>query len=137
VRHQRRERTGGVAVSRQGWYEGERTAAVGAGDGPGELGGAARPDGRPDVRVHPRARRDEGGVRDGGPGLTPGQQDGLWDRFRRVHDATAETAARDAGGGLGLGLYISRMLIERHGGKVGVESSPGAGSTFWFALPLS
>ncbi len=75
-------------------------------------------------------------VRDDGPGLTPGQQDGLWDRFRRVHDATAETAARDAGGGLGLGLYISRMLIERHGGRVGVESSPGAGSTFWFALPL-
>jgi len=75
-------------------------------------------------------------VRDGGPGLTPGQQDGLWDRFRRVHDATAETAARDAGGGLGLGLYISRMLIECHGGRVGVESSPGAGSTFWFALPL-
>jgi len=75
-------------------------------------------------------------VRDGGPGLTPGQQDELWDRFRRVHDATAETAARDAGGGLGLGLYISRLLIERHGGRVGVESSPGAGSTFWFALPL-
>ncbi len=74
-------------------------------------------------------------VRDGGPGLTPGQQDELWDRFRRVHDATAETATRDAGGGLGLGLYISRMLIERHGGRVGVESSPGAGSTFWFALP--
>jgi signal transduction histidine kinase len=35
-----------------------------------------------------------------------------------------------------MGLHISRTIVERHGGHVGVESSPGQGSTFWFTLPL-
>jgi len=42
-----------------------------------------------------------------------------------------------AGGGLGLGLYISRTIIVGHGGAVGVESAPGTGSTFSFMLPLA
>jgi two-component system sensor kinase FixL len=38
-------------------------------------------------------------------------------------------------GGLGLGLYISRQIVEAHGGWIDVDSSPGAGSTFRIALP--
>ena len=42
----------------------------------------------------------------------------------------------NVGAGMGLGLHICRQIIETHGGQIGVESQPGEGATFWFALPL-
>jgi signal transduction histidine kinase len=72
-------------------------------------------------------------VRDQGPGLTPEQRERLFERFYRVPDIEVMSGS---GVGLGLGLYISKTIVEQHGGVVGVESAPGQGSVFWFTLPL-
>ena len=71
-------------------------------------------------------------VRDEGPGLAPEDIKRIWNRFYRVKGITSISGA---GGGLGLGLHISRGIIERHKGAIGVDSIPGSGSTFWFTLP--
>jgi signal transduction histidine kinase len=47
----------------------------------------------------------------------------------------ADTSRKRAGGGAGLGLYISKQIVECHGGSIGVESTEGEGSTFHFSLP--
>jgi PAS domain S-box-containing protein/excisionase family DNA binding protein len=73
-------------------------------------------------------------VRDEGPGLTPEQQQRIWERFYRVPGIEVQSST---GVGLGLGLYICKRLIELQGGQVGVQSAPGHGSTFWFTLPLT
>lgn len=70
-------------------------------------------------------------VSDRGVGIPEGVRDRLFDRFYRVE--STEHGAQ----GLGLGLYISRSLVEAHGGRIWVESTPGRGSTFTFTLPLS
>jgi signal transduction histidine kinase len=71
-------------------------------------------------------------VHDQGPGLTAEQQKHIWERFYRVPGVYV---CSGTGVGLGLGLYICRTLIERMDGQVGLESTPGQGSTFWFTLP--
>jgi len=43
--------------------------------------------------------------------------------------------AREQYGGIGIGLTIAKNIVERHGGRIGVESEPGRGTTFFFALP--
>ncbi len=73
-------------------------------------------------------------VSDKGAGLSVEEQAHLWQRFYRVPGITAQS---DSGVGLGLGLYICRTIIELHQGQVGVESTPGQGSTFWFTLPIA
>jgi signal transduction histidine kinase len=70
-------------------------------------------------------------VRDHGPGLGPAQQARIWERFQQgdAHEGGA------AATGLGLGLHISRVIVEQHAGCVGVASVPGQGATFWFEIP--
>ena len=68
-------------------------------------------------------------VRDLGPGIVPEKQPHLFDRHYRADFSGMQYS------GLGLGLYISAEIVKRHGGEIGVESTPGMGSTFWFSLP--
>ncbi|MGQ9627821.1 MAG: PAS domain-containing protein [Anaerolineae bacterium] len=70
-------------------------------------------------------------VIDQGPGIPPEELPRLFEKFYR-----AKGSAKRAVGGTGLGLYISKRIIEAHGGKIGVESDLGKGSTFFFTLPM-
>lgn len=72
-------------------------------------------------------------VRDHGPGLSPAAQARLWEPFHQVAGVQQQSGFSS---GLGLGLHICKTIVERHGGAVGVESTPGDGSVFWFTLPL-
>jgi signal transduction histidine kinase len=73
-------------------------------------------------------------LQDAGPGIPVNEQERIWERFHRVRGVQAQTTKSAS---LGLGLYISRQIIEQHGGAIGVESAPGNGSIFWFTLPLA
>jgi signal transduction histidine kinase len=68
-------------------------------------------------------------IRDYGIGISAEDQARLFNRFERA-------ASIRSFGGLGLGLYITRQIVTSHGGTLGVESEPGAGSTFIVELPL-
>ncbi len=70
-------------------------------------------------------------VADTGPGIPPEEAAHVFERFYRVDRARSSRT-----GGSGLGLAITRNLVERMGGRVGVDSTPGAGSVFWLELPL-
>lgn len=69
-------------------------------------------------------------VRDHGPGISPGFEASMFTKFSQ-----ADTSDRRPRGGTGLGLYISRMLVERMGGRIGVESSGSEGTVFSVELP--
>jgi len=66
-------------------------------------------------------------VSDTGIGIPAGELTAIFERFRQL-DRSDRT-------GLGLGLYISRWIVEAHGGKIWAESQLGRGSTFHFTLP--
>ena len=79
------------------------------------------------------ARRSNGrvriAVRDEGRGIAEDQQDRIFTKFFRG-DAGATGIT-----GTGLGLAVSREIVEAHGGRMGFESAPAQGSTFWVELP--
>jgi signal transduction histidine kinase len=90
-------------------------------------------DGKPiNVSVTGDGRRAQIVVRDNGPGIRKRDQARLFKRFERL-----PSTAGGGSGGLGLGLYITRQIIEAHGGTIRLESRPGSGATFTCALPLS
>jgi signal transduction histidine kinase len=72
-------------------------------------------------------------VQDEGIGVPLEEQAHLWELFHQAQAAAWQSGSQI---GLGIGLYISKTIIERHHGLVGIESTPGHGSTFWFTLPL-
>ena len=87
------------------------------------------------VTIHVKQEREQArvAVSDQGIGIPEAEQEAIWGRFYRVAGVGHQSGSQV---GLGLGLYISRDIVMRHGGKVGVRSAPGQGSTFWFTLPL-
>jgi signal transduction histidine kinase len=70
-------------------------------------------------------------VKDFGIGISDEQQEQIFSRFFRA-DGLAPYMS-----GLGLGLYISKEIIDRHRGKIGVKSEPGKGSEFYFSIPFN
>jgi signal transduction histidine kinase len=64
-------------------------------------------------------------VRDMGAGIPTGELPHIFDQYYRVPDIEVQSGSR---AGLGLGLYISRKLVERHAGHIDVQSAPGEGS---------
>ncbi len=69
---------------------------------------------------------------DKGIGIDDSARESIFDEFHQVDRIRDEKL-----GGTGIGLALTRRLVELHGGKIGVESTPGKGSTFWFTLPLA
>jgi signal transduction histidine kinase len=73
-------------------------------------------------------------VEDHGPGVPVSEQTAIWELHHRVAGVTSES---EQPGSLGLGLYLCKNLVERHGGQVGINSVLKHGATFWFTLPLT
>ena len=71
-------------------------------------------------------------IKDEGQGISDEGQLKLFQKFEQVD--SSDTRAKE---GTGLGLAISKAIVEQHGGSIGVQSATGAGSTFWFELPLA
>ncbi|WP_207426152.1 CHASE3 domain-containing protein [Pedobacter sp. SYSU D00535] len=70
-------------------------------------------------------------VRDFGIGIPKEKLPLVFERYFRVEESSQNY------GGMGLGLYISKGIVEKHGGSIGVISNEGRGSTFWFTLPAA
>jgi len=84
------------------------------------------------IRVSGRVRPDQVviSVQDRGIGLSPEDQERIFERFTRVDNALSRKTQ-----GVGLGLYLVRAIVEAHGGRVWVESTPNQGAVFYFSLP--
>ncbi len=88
-------------------------------------GGAVR------IRATPDDHEIVFAISDEGRGIPADEQEAIFERFHQVSTGDARK------GGTGLGLTITKSIVERHGGRIWVESEVGVGSTFWFTLPLA
>ena len=79
-------------------------------------------------RTGPEGEKVQISVSDNGEGIAPEKIKTIFERFSQIHNQDRR--------GIGLGLYIARMMVEEHPGRIWVESKLGEGSTFHFTLPL-
>src|SRR3954449_12035369 len=98
------------------------------------LSNAVKFGGDPEPHVTVRSERIDGAwqveVLDNGMGIDPAQRPRIFQAFHRLHTAAEYP-------GTGLGLAIAQRVVERHGGTIGVDSTVGQGSRFWFTLPAA
>jgi PAS domain S-box-containing protein len=96
------------------------------------IGNAIKFKGKAAPRIHISATRQDNdwlfSVQDNGIGFDPRYKTKVFEVFQRLH-------AQDVFSGTGIGLAICKKIVERQGGKIWVESSPGQGSTFYFTIP--
>lgn len=87
-----------------------------------------------DIRIEARKDQDSlyVGVSDEGSGIAEEDQQKIFTRFYRI-----ENTQTDIVSGFGIGLYVSKEIINLHGGSIGVKSQLGLGTTFWFNIPVS
>jgi light-regulated signal transduction histidine kinase (bacteriophytochrome) len=96
------------------------------------IGNAIKFHGKKPPRIHVGVKKDEKdwifSVSDNGIGIDPQYFERIFIIFQRLHN-------REEYPGTGIGLAISKRIVERHGGRIWIESHPGKGSTFFFTLP--
>jgi signal transduction histidine kinase len=86
------------------------------------------------VRIERQNEHSIIAIQDRGVGIPPEKLPHIFERFYRVPDIEVQNGSSV---GVGLGLYISQKIVERHGGRIEVQSSPGKGSTFSIVLPIA
>lgn len=88
-------------------------------------------DSKIEIAISRQPREVEVEIRDEGPGVKPGEEDRVFQAYDRGSEAHALAKP-----GKGLGLAICKVIIEAHGGRIGVKNKTDGGSIFWFVLPI-
>ncbi len=94
----------------------------------------SRDDQAVEVRVCPTDGVAQVAVHDDGVAIPPAEQPHIWEQFYQAEGVQVQSGSQI---GVGMGLYISKAIVEGHHGRVGVDSAAGQGTTIWFTLPLS